>query len=166
MAEFAQRWKGWRTWALALAFLSATLLVPAHAARAASGYRSSTGNTAVFTDCDQGYCANQYFAWDGFVHTDYDFVDLYNYTVHFEDQSTIMHNAANSTCGIDLGIYTDTNVGTITVQQAGSYVYSSADRNWGGYAWPEWTVNSMTARAWSSSYGCSGGGGFSFYAGP
>lgn len=152
--------------ALIAVALAALLLLPAALASAATADRSTTGESAVYSYCGSGACVPLAYAWDAFTHITYDFTDLYNYTLHFEDQSIIMHNARNNPCGITIGISTDTSAGTVYVQQAGSYAYPYEDINWGGYAWPEWSVSNMTANASASGYNCLGGGGASFFAGP
>ena len=155
--------------AVALAVL---FLAPAALASAATSDRSITGRTASYTYCTTaGACSPLFYAWDAFTHITYDWTDLYHYTLHFEDQSIIMHNARNNPCGITIGISTDTSrdgsyFGTVYVQQAGSYVYPYQDINWGGYAWPEWSIDGMTANAAASGYNCLGGGSDSFYVGP
>ena len=154
--------------------LAVLLFLPAAIASAATVDRSSTGNTVSFTTCGGGPCVTLYYAYDAFTHITYDWTDLYHYTLHFEDQSIIVHNAnaSGNPCGVTPSIYTDTYydgnfAGTVYVQTPGSYAYPAQDINWGGYAYPEITINGMTARGTvASSNGCLGGTGTSFNAGP
>ncbi len=160
--------------ALIAVALAALLLVPAALARAATVDNSTNGQTAVYSYCtnnSQNFCTSLFYGWDAYTHVTYDFTDLYHYTLHFEDQSIIMHNARNNPCGITIDISTETSrdgnySGTVYVQQAGSYAYPYQDINWGGYAWPEWSIDGMTAHARASGYNCLGGGSSDFYAGP
>jgi len=166
-------WKRPMTRWLAALGLAVLLLAPAAAARADNGYWGSGNQNAYFWYCGGVDCVPLVYSWHGGVYIDYTWNGYDSeYTLHYVDQSVTMLNSANSPCSIGLGISTDAYkasgafIGTIYVQQPGSYAYGANDRNWGGYAWPEWGARSLRANASDSTWNCTGGDSFSFDVGP
>lgn len=124
-------------------------------ARATAVYQENSPSRWVpFLVCDDpGGCWVVGYPWDASVYLTYDYsydrrYEVYNVTLHFEDQSVSYHNVGTDVCNmggaIRTRVYRDWSssnlYGTIFVQQPGTYIYPPGTVVFGGLAYPEWIV--------------------------